>query len=323
MKSNKPLDNLNPRQHVLIFKLGYTETLDDDVGDLVSLGDVLRTTVILHLFPPDEYDVTWVVDPKAAPLLRGNPYIRRILSVNAFTAHQLASEWYDIVVNFEKDPGVCAVADRIPAWQRYGFRYDPSTGMAVSHEYSDIAVSMSKDSDYKKSVSHSWSEILYQMLGKEYQGQPYVLGFEPESREINDVGLNHQIGKKYPLKRWPGERWDKLYKKLGDDGYKVSWQEGENSLENYISWINSCRVIVTNDSLGLHLALALGKKVVALFGPTKASEIDDSDNIVKLTPDVSWPCIPCLEAKCEQEVICMNHILLDTVSAATRKLCEQ
>ena len=325
MKTNK-LANKS-RQHVLIFKLGYTETLDEDVGDLVSLGDVLRTTVILHLFPPEQYDVTWVVDPKAAPLLRGNPYINRVVSVNAFTPQQLMSEWYDIVINFEKDPGVCAVADKIPAWQRYGFRYDPASGKAVSHVHSDIAVSMSKDANYKKNVSRSWSEILYQMLGSEYKGQSYVLGYRPHSKEIYDVGLNHLVGEKYPLKRWPQQNWDDLYDALSlstsrPSKYKVSWQQGENSLEAYINWINSCRVLVTNDSLGLHLALALGKRVVALFGPTISTEIDSSDQIIKLTPEVSWSCIPCLESNCEQEVICMTHISLQSVVSAVDNLCQ-
>jgi heptosyltransferase II len=317
MITNKP-KNASEQQHVLIFKLGYTETLDQDVGGIVSLGDVLRTTVVLHLFPPEKYNVTWVVDPKAAPLLRGNPFISRVISVNAFTPHQLMSEWYDIVINFEKDPGVCAVADRIPAWKRFGFRYDPSSGNAVSHEHSDIAVSMSGNNTYKKSIAKSWSEILYQMLNEVYEKQPYILGHQPQSREIHDVGLNHLVGKKYPMKKWPEQNWNKLHDQLSTQ-HQVSWQQGENSLDSYIDWINSCRIIVTNDSLGLHLALALGKKVVALFGPTISTEIDSGPNIIKITPEVSWNCIPCLESRCHQNEICMTQISLETVISAIQK----
>lgn len=310
------------RQQVLIFKLGYTETLDNDVGGVVSLGDVLRTTVILHLFPPSLFDVTWVVDPKAAPLLRDNAYISRVVSANAFTTHQLMTEWYDIVINFEKDPGVCAMADRIPAWKRYGFRYDPVSGRAVPYEFADIALSMSEDASYKKSMTRSWSEVLYQMLGKEYRGESYILGERPkkkEQKEQYDVGLNHLIGKKYPLKRWPQENWEKLFDQLSPQ-YSVSWQEGENSLNDYIDWIDGCRLVVTNDSLGLHLALALGKKVVALFGPTIPSEIEDGPQIRKITPEVNWDCIPCLESKCQQEVICMTKISLAPVTLAVNEL---
>ena len=48
---------------ILIVKMGYSETLDSHMSRISSLGDVLRTTVILHLFKNDH--VTWLVDEKA------------------------------------------------------------------------------------------------------------------------------------------------------------------------------------------------------------------------------------------------------------------
>lgn len=49
-----------------------------------------------------------------------------------------------------------------------------------------------------------------------------------------------------------------------------------------MDWIGSCGTIVTNDSLGLHIALAFNKRVVALFGPTLASEVHSCSNLIKL-----------------------------------------
>jgi len=49
----------------LIIKLGYSETLDKGISTTTSLGDVLRTAVILNFFKDD--DVSWLVDRKAAP----------------------------------------------------------------------------------------------------------------------------------------------------------------------------------------------------------------------------------------------------------------
>ena len=97
-----------------------------------------------------------------------------------------------------------------------------------------------------------------------------------------------------------------------------------DNIEAYIDWINSCRLIVTNDSLGLHIALALGKKVVALFGPTKANEVDEHDGMIKLTPDVNWDCMPCLAASCHNpEGLCIEHISQDRVVDAVNKLLSQ
>ncbi len=64
-------------EKVLIVKLGYSETLDPEISRVSSLGDVLRTTVILHHF--QDSHITWLVDEKALPLLEGNPFIDRTL----------------------------------------------------------------------------------------------------------------------------------------------------------------------------------------------------------------------------------------------------
>jgi heptosyltransferase-2 len=306
------------RKRVLIIKPGYSETLDPDSSGVVSLGDILRTTVILHLFPSDQYQVTWVVDQKGAPLLKGNPFIHRLLVINPFTPHLLLSEWFDIVVNFEKEPGICAVSDRIPAWRRYGFRLDPQTHTAVAYDHADEALSFTTDPAAKRRKIKSWSGILYEMLGHKYEGKPYVLGYRPQTEIRYDVGLNHLIGKKFPLKRWPESHWQELHADLARD-HVVCWQQGENDIEDYIEWIASCRLLVTNDSLGLHIGLALGKPVVALFGPTIATEVEGA-RLLRITPPLDWDCIPCMEDKCIQAKACMNYIsvvqVLDVVRDA-------
>lgn len=311
-------DSAAPLKRVLIIKPGYSETLDPDSSGMVSLGDVLRTTVILHLFPPDQYHVTWVADQKGLPLLKGNPYIQRLLAINPFTPHLLLSEWFDIVINFEKELGICAVADRIPSWRRYGFRLDPTRHAAVAYDNADEALSFVNDPEAKRGKSKSWSEVLFEMLGHRYRGENCVLGYQPRATMTHDVGLNHLIGAKFPLKRWPEVQWQTLHDRLLSR-YSVSWQQGTNDIEDYIEWIASCRLLVTNDSLGLHIALALGRPVVALFGPTISTEVAGS-NLVKLTPPVDWACIPCLEDKCTRDVACMTLISVDAVENAVDHL---
>lgn len=308
-------------KHVLIIKPGYSETLDQDSSGVVSLGDILRTTVILHLFPSDQYHVTWLVDQKGIPLLKGNPHIHRLLTINAFTPHLLLSEWFDIVINFEKEPGICAVSDRIPAWRRYGFRLDPQTHSAVAYDHSDEALSFTIDSSAKRKKAKSWSDILYEMLGHKYTGQSYLLGCNPQVDIRYDVGLNHLIGKKFPLKRWPEAQWQNLYDELSPQ-YSVGWQQGDNDIDDYIEWIASCRVLVTNDSLGLHIALALGKPVVALFGPTIATEVE-GERLIKIMPPLDWDCIPCLESFCPKAEPCIAHISVESVQKAISDLLDE
>lgn len=264
------------KKSVLIIKPAYSETLDPDSSGIVSLGDILRSTVILNLFPPSEYEVTWLVDKKGAALLKDNPYISRVLVVNIFTPQLLLSESYDILVNLEKDQGICAMCENIHAWERYGFRLHD--GQVAAHQYSEEALTFTKDPEAKRNKNKSWSEVLYEMLGYVYTNEEYIFWYVPDSTVQYDIGFNHKIGAKFPTKAWNG--WEHLEKELWRKS--VSWQQGEGDLEEYFEWIASCGTIVTNDSLGLHVALAMNKKVVALFGPTLASEVHDHPNLVKL-----------------------------------------
>jgi heptosyltransferase-2 len=257
------------RQKVLIIKVGYSETLDPEISNVTSYGDVLRTTVLLNLYKNDH--VTWLVDEKAYPILKNNPYIDRILIYDLSSVLQLQSEHFDTVINLEKVPGFCALADRVTAWRRYGFRFDVKKGEAEAYEGTQNALSVCYDENKKKKGRRYWQEHLFEMVGARWHNQEYVFGYQPKGTEKYDVGFNYKVGNKWPAKAWSMNNWRKLEKSLQND-WSVSWQEGLDNMEQYFEWINSCRLIVTNDSFGLHLAIALQKRIVAIFGSTSANE---------------------------------------------------
>lgn len=302
---------------VLIIKLGYSETIDPGIGKVTSLGDVLRTTVILSPFVNDH--VTWLVDEHAYPLLEGNPYIARILPYDLTSVLQLQRERFDTVINLEKVPGICALADSISAWRRYGFRFDEMQGTAEAYDGCEKVFGLCRDSEFKRSYQGCWQESLLQIVGAPWEGQEYILGYAPKSSEEFDVGLNWAVGSKWPNKAWPAEKWGQL-KELMEGRYTYSTQQGMDDLRDYMEWINSCRLLVTNDSLGLHIAIALRKKVVVLYGPTNPNEIYFYDRGTVLYPTAGYECIPCLEPRCSQTVPCMEMIEAPAVMAAVAKL---
>jgi heptosyltransferase-2 len=302
---------------VLIIKLGYSETIDAGIGKVTSLGDVLRTTVILYPFAEDH--VTWLVDEQAYPLLEGNPYIQRILTYDLTSVLQLQRERFDTVINLEKVPGICALADSISAWRRYGFRFDELHGEAEAYDGCEKVVSLCKDGDLKRTYQGSWQESLLQIVGAKWEGQEYLLGYKPKSKEQYDVGLNWAVGSKWPNKAWPTTRWDEL-KLLLEGKYSTSMQQGMENLRAYMEWINSCKLLVTNDSLGLHIALALQKKVVVLYGPTNPNETHFYGRGIVLYPEADLSCIPCLQTSCDQDSLCMEYIPAIAVMAAIEQL---
>jgi heptosyltransferase-2 len=302
---------------VLIIKLGYSETIDPGIGKVSSLGDVLRTTVILYPFVDDH--VTWLVDEAAYPLLEGNPHIDRILTYDLSTVLQLQRERYDTVINLEKVPGVCALADSISAWRRYGFRFDELHGVAEAYDGCEKVFSLSKGGDLKRTYQGSWQESLLQIVGAKWEGQEYLLGYRPKSREEFDVGLNWAVGPKWPNKAWPDDKWRELTGLL-EGRFTWAMQQGMDNLYAYMDWINSCRLLVTNDSLGLHIALALKKKVVVLYGPTNPNETYFYGRGEILYPTADLPCIPCLDLRCSREIHCMASIAPSAVMAAIERL---
>ena len=92
-----------------------------------------------------------------------------------------------------------------------------------------------------------------------------------------------------PAKRWPVSHWRALIELLpaerfvlfgtandapitsaiaGGFGDRVENLAGRTTLPEYSARLRACRLLVTNDTGGMHLANALGVPLIALFGPT-------------------------------------------------------
>jgi len=84
-------------RNILIMKVG-------------ALGDIVRTTPILRKFKDD--DVTWLTSEKGIPLLKGNPYIRRTLSLD-HSIHNIHDRAYDLVLNMDEDQVCCLLSSKL------------------------------------------------------------------------------------------------------------------------------------------------------------------------------------------------------------------
>ena len=80
----------------------------------------------------------------------------------------------------------------------------------------------------------------------------------------------------------------------------------EHGEQAFIALIDACDVLFSGDTLAMHVAIALNKPTVALFGPTCPQEIDLFDNGEKLIADV--PCGPCYKRVCDQGDRCLQAI---------------
>ncbi len=81
-------------------------------------------------------------------------------------------------------------------------------------------------------------------------------------------------------------------------------------------------LIISNDTGPRHIAIALGRKVITLFGPNDPAWTEtDCENEIQIIGNVS--CAPCARKKCEKsEHLCMKSITVETVCEAAKQLLE-
>ncbi len=287
------------RKRVLIIKLGYCETLVNEQGFVPSLGDVFCHTVLLHRYKHDQ--VTWLTSQSAVPLLRCNPYIHSLITYEDNREELFADQSFDEVVCFEKAPVICKMAQAIRARKHYGFVWNGREVQAHPLARSTMDIANGKERFLPM------QSLLYQMVGAYWHGEEFILGYKPNPLPAYDIGLNFRVGGKWPSKVWPMTHWERLEKLCVRQGWRVSWQEGAKDLEYYMDWIHAGRIIVTCDSLGMHLGLAMKKYVAALFGPTPSSShyMYGRGIIVR----ANWACLhsPCMKIHCDN-TICMSEI---------------
>ena len=307
-------------EKVLIIKTGYSELLvGEESHKIVSYGDVFRATPILNLYKED--NVTWVSDERAFPLLEGNPYIKNLLSFDLINVLRLESEKFDTIINLEKIPGICALADKINAEKKYGFKFNARSGKVDAYDNALDILAITANPSLKKKNVKTFQELLFNTLGAKWDGEEYVLGYKPKTEEIYDVCLNTIIGPKYPNKSWPIENWNALENLIKEGGLSVTRQDKYDTkiltnFYDYIDWINSSKVMVSIDSLGLHLAIALKKTALGLFGPTQHREVCFYGRGKAILPEKNYDCIPCEGIICNEEKSCMKDI-------SPKRLCSE
>ena len=80
-----------------------------------------------------------------------------------------------------------------------------------------------------------------------------------------------------------------------------------NSYGRFAGLIEQCRVVVTSDSLAVHVAAARKVPAVVLFGPTSAAEIELYGRGSKIVPP-GLDCLGCYLPRCDKVPHCQALI---------------
>lgn len=95
---------------------------------------------------------------------------------------------------------------------------------------------------------------------------------------------------------------------------------GALSLPEMVEWIRLSALMVTNDTGPMHVAAALGKPVVAVFGPTeprRTGPYHQLDHVLQSR----LPCVPCLKSRCSyvKPLECLHALRPAAVFAAVQE----
>ncbi len=182
-----------------------------------------------------------------------------------------------------------SVRGDLEAWlagarQRFGLRRPGRPRPLLTHRFR-------LPSDYDESQHHQlelWTDFLRHFgLRAEPDRTPLAPGPESAPRH-GAIGLICG-SENTPEKRWPVEHWRALVAALPGErfvlfgtardwplttavaagfGARVEDLAGRTGLDEFARRLAGCRLLVANDTGGMHLANALGVPVVGLFGPT-------------------------------------------------------
>lgn len=317
---------------------------------LDALGDVLRTTCILPSLwkTYGECHVTWVTSCAAADLFIGNPMVQEVLCAESDYVVRLLTREFDIVINPDAAPRSCEIATVARAKERFGFGISPDGSVVALNEAAGQWLAMGAFDPLKQSNTKTYQQIVHEICGLDPSGQRIILNLTQEEKADRQllsatiglpgtgpvVGVNTGAGKRWEKKKWTMAGFGDLIASIlqatdasvvllgGKDEREENSQirarfpervfdPRPGSLRKFFQAVDLCDVIVTGDTLALHAALGLKKRVVGLFGPTSHNEIDLYGLGVKIVSPIE--CAVCYKHRCNRKPSCMDLISVDEV----------
>jgi len=251
---------------------------------LGAMGDVIHAlpavTSLKRSLP--QAGITWIVEPRWAPLLEGNPYLDRVIFFDRSTVpalraslRDLRSQRFDFAVDFQGLIKSAILVSLAHADRIYGFDRNAAREPAASWFYSHKVAFRNY---------HAVERNLDLVAGA---GATSLLREFPLPPGVAEGALPQQpFVLASPLAGWGAKQWPlEYYSKLGEMLHRETGMalvlngaeriEAPNTiphvstLAGLIDATRRANAIVGVDSGPLHLAAALGKSGVAIYGPTE------------------------------------------------------
>ena len=315
------------------------------VVKLDAMGDVLRTTACLdplrRLHPRSH--VTWVTRRESLRLLSGNPRIDRVLTVDSSYLEFLLAERFDLALGPDTDLLAASIMRIATATEKRGFVGDGRGGVVPQNEAAWAWWRMGQNDTLKRRNRRSYGEWLYAICelpgpvarpslpvsaGATEAAQRFLAARSPGA--VRRVCVNAGGSERWREKRWKVEYFRELGRLLQDadpvtaavlvggpreaEFTRAVLQAGagfidggtDRSVDEFAALIACCDWMLTSDSLGYHVACAVGTPALCLVGPTSPWELDRYGTNAVVHADLD--CIACYLAACPLTSSCMDRL---------------
>jgi heptosyltransferase-1 len=325
-----------------------------------SLGDVIHALPFLNAvkehFPDAEID--WVISKNLRGILEGHPMIHDLIVLNkddwksirniprtaaeiSALNRRLKSTHYDIVVDLQGLLRSGLIAFSASTTLKVGFK-DAREGSSFFYDRKVSA----------NGAVHAVDKCLEaaRAIGVTVKKVRFPVHAGREARHaVRELlgGIEDYIviipSARWVTKRWPAENFASLISKIStpcviagskadselsrkimslSSGNTVVDLCGRTDLKELTALIAGAKAVVTNDSGPMHIAAALDKPTIAIFGPTdpvKTGPYGWQKNRKLEVIRAHTDCSPCRRKKACKEFICMDRIPVEDVYEALKK----
>ena len=311
---------------------------------LGAIGDVIRTTPLVVKFKKEFPDckITWLT---WTPDILPSTQIDEILKWDHNSLLYVQNSSWDIAINLDKEKEAGALLKIVDAKEKYGYvlkdnEIQPMNDLAV-HKFSTGMFD-----DVSKANTKSYLQEIFEICGYTHQGEPYLMdthdekGYTwnlPKGKKI--IGMNTGCGGRWTTRLWSIDKWVELVVLLkqqhpdaeilllggeAEDARNKEIQQrsgalylGYFSLFEFINLVNHCEMVITQVTMGMHITLALGKKIVLMNNIFNPYEFDLFGKGEIVGPNKSCKCF--YRGSCIDGTSCMEELPASKIAEAVKQ----
>ncbi len=318
------------------------------VIQLRRIGDILLTTSVLRYLKESvgPCEVDFLCEPCGRDILATHPHLREVLIYDKnrplHEISRIRKKSYDVIIDFMNNPRTSVLVGFSGAKQTVSFRrgirslfYNMTFPTPQVPEYVPLR---------KIRLVKSWLEASGKSALNPAGFLPELFLVEEEKafaanwmKSENLQGNDFVVlvpAHRHPIRQWRSEGFREVGLRLAQESIKVflAWGPGEEkiieevqrgdqdilkklpptSLRQMAAIFKQSRLVVTNDSGAMHLAVSVGTPTVTIYGPTRPIDwnpsLSGSDAPHRFVTASGVDCLGCHLLECPVGHICMKRL---------------